>query len=111
MEITVQRNADAVIGALTGRLDTLTAPEFDRWFFAQMQAGERRIILDLAKLEYISSAGLRSLLAAAKQTNAAGGTIILCSLCNTVSDIFNMSGFMSIFRVVKTVDEASVALD
>lgn len=111
MEITVQRDADAVIGTLTGRLDTLTAPEFDRWFSERMQAREYRIILNLAELDYISSAGLRSLLAAAKQTSAAGGTVVLCNLGSTVSEIFNMSGFMNIFKVVNTVKEASVALD
>ena len=110
MEIMLRREPDAVVGSLKGRLDAVTAPEFDSWFAGRLQAGEHRLVLDMAGLEYISSAGLRSLLAAAKQIKAAQGAVALCGLSGTVAEVFRMSGFLTIFKVTDTPEEALGAL-
>lgn len=110
MEISVKRESGVVVGSLAGRLDAVTAPEFDKWFAERLQAGENRLALDMSGLEYISSAGLRSLLAAAKQIKASGGAIVLCGLSGTVEEVFKMSGFLSIFSVKESPAEAVIAL-
>lgn len=110
MEISLRQESNAVVGGLKGRLDAVTAPEFDSWFAARLQAGEQRLVLDMAGLEYISSAGLRSLLAAAKQIKTVQGAVVLCGLSGTVAEVFKMSGFLTIFKVMDTPEEALGAL-
>lgn len=110
MEISLRQEANAVVGSLKGRLDAVSAPEFDSWFAARLQAGEHRLVLDLSGLEYISSAGLRSLLASAKQIKAVQGSVVLSGLAGTVEEVFRMSGFLTIFKVTATPEEALTAL-
>lgn len=110
MNIESRQSGNVVVATLKGRMDAVTAPEFDSWFSARMQAGEHRLVLDMAELDYISSAGLRSLLAAAKQIKAAAGTVVLCGLSGTVAEVFTMSGFMAIFTVAATPEEALSAM-
>jgi len=106
MEITVTKKADAVILKVDGRMDASTSPEFDRECGALMDAGERSLIVDFGGLEYISSAGLRSLLAAAKKLKGLHGQIRLCRMGGLVQEVFALSGFASMFSIYQTVEEA-----
>lgn len=110
MEIVVNRESNALIGVLQGRMDAVTTADFDRWFAERIDAGEQRLVLDMSGLEYISSAGLRSLLAAAKKIKAVGGALALCGLSGTVAEVFRMSGFLTIFTVRDSSAEAVLAL-
>lgn len=91
---------------LTGRMDALTAPQYDAWFDERVQADECRMVLNLAGVDYISSTGLRSLLSTAKQLKARAGALVLCGVAGAVAEVFALSGFMSIFTVVETTEEA-----
>ena len=71
-----------------------------------IENGAQKVLVDFEKLEYISSAGLRVLLGAAKQLNHSGGELRLSGLNETVQEIFDMSGFSQILAVFKTSDEA-----
>ncbi len=105
------RSANGILVAtMKGRMDALTAPEFDIWFSERMQSGEHRLVLDMGGLDYISSAGLRSLLAAAKRIKSSEGAVILSGVTGTVAEVLKMSGFMSIFNVVATSEEALSAM-
>lgn len=110
MDIESRQHGSVIVATLKGRMDAVTAPEFDAWFTARIQAGENRLVLDMAGLDYISSAGLRSLLAAAKRVKAVVGAIVLCGLTGTVAEVFKMSGFMAIFTVAATSEEALSAM-
>ncbi len=106
MQITVSTDNGITVASLTGRMDAMTTVEFDRWFSERLSSGETRLVLDLQGLEYISSAGLRSLLAAAKQIKAQNGSLVLCQLVGTVEEVFRISGFLAIFKTFGSVDEA-----
>lgn len=110
MQITATIKENTTIATLTGRMDAMTTAEFDRWFAEQLSAERTRFILDLQGLDYISSAGLRSLLAAAKQMKARNGVLLLCCLGGTVEEVFRMSGFLTIFQSFSSVEEALGAL-
>lgn len=110
MNIESRLNGGVLATTLKGRLDAVTAPEFDVWFNARMQAGENQLVLDMAGLDYISSAGLRSLLAVAKRVKAVDGAVVLCGLTGAVAEVFKISGFMSIFTVASTPEEALIAM-
>jgi len=88
----------------------MTTVEFDRWLTEQLAVGTIRCILDLQGLEYISSAGLRSLLSAAKQLKAKNGSLLLSCLRGTVEEVFRMSGFLTILPSFASVEEACTSL-
>ena len=110
MDITERRTADIVTLSLSGKLDTTTAKTFEERMLAHIEAGDRRFIIDLALLDYISSAGLRVFLLAAKRLESGKGKIVLCSLKNPVGEVFDIAGFSSIFSVYGSHDEAMKGL-
>jgi anti-sigma B factor antagonist len=98
--MTIQMNKDAgkLSIALTGRLDTLTAPELESAL--QENLGDvSELTLDLAGLAYISSAGLRVLLTAQKRMNKQG-SMTLCNVNETVMEVFTITGFCDILHIV-----------
>jgi anti-anti-sigma factor len=118
MEITESKTAAIVTLTISGKLDTTTAKTFEENILGQIESGERRFIVDLAQLEYISSAGLRVFALAAKRLNSANGKIVLCGLKKTiphytlnrprdpVREVFDVSGFSSIFSIYGSHDDA-----
>ena len=81
--------------ALDGRLDTLTAPEFED-FLTQNYVGVGEVVIDCEKLTYVSSAGLRVLLAAQKRTK---GLMKLIHVCELVMEVFEMTGFADVLVI------------
>lgn len=106
MEISEDRKADAVVLALSGKLDATTAKTFEKKILSQIESGERRFVINLAQLEYISSAGLRVFLLAAKRLNSANGKILLSSLQDSVREVFDITGFSSVFCIYGSDDDA-----
>ena len=93
MTITESKLDAATILRVTGRLDSVTAQASQDQFVACVRAGERRLILDCGGLEYISSAGLRALLVAAKQLKPVGGRLAICGANDYVREIIELAGF------------------
>lgn len=97
---------DTVVLSLQGRLDPNTSGTFDQAFNRLIEQGKTRFVLGLAQLEYVSSAGLRSLLLAAKKMKSISGKLALCQLGEHVQEVFDMSGFSAIFAIKATEEEA-----
>ena len=110
MEINEERKTDMVILGLTGKLDATTAKTFEDKILAEIDSGDRRFVIDLSHLEYVSSSGLRVFLLAAKRLHSAGGKIVLCSLKEHVRQVFDLAGFSSLLSVYGSRDEALKAL-
>lgn len=106
MEISVRNDQDTVIVSVAGRMDTLSSPEFQTRMEELLQQGLQRIVLDFGRLEYVSSAGLRSILVTAKKAKNQGGTAICCALQPMVRKVFDVSGFTALVPVFDSVDEA-----
>jgi anti-anti-sigma factor len=107
MEITsTGKEKDAVKVSVKGRMDAVTAPDFEKQLGEWMEGGESVFIVDLSELDYISSAGLRSVLAVAKKLKAGGGKIILASLQEAVKEVFEISGFSSIIPIFDSIEAA-----
>jgi len=107
MEIVTRKERQALVAQVQGRLDAVTAPEFDTAFTGWRRSGERQSVLNRPALEYVSSAGLRSLLTAAKQLKAARGRMILCKLTEPVAEVFKISGFDALLTV-RASEEAAL---
>ena len=97
MTITNERNNDQLTIAIEGRLDTTTAPQLEK-FLSENTDGVKDIVIDMAKLEYISSAGLRVLLAAHKKMSKTG-TLKLVNVCDEIMEVFDMTGFSDILDI------------
>lgn len=92
MEITMNRVGNELTVALDGRLDTLTSPVLEEKLQSSLD-GVEKLIFDFAKLEYISSAGLRVLLAAI-HIMADQGTMVLRNVSEEVREVFDITGFI-----------------
>ncbi|WP_320009246.1 STAS domain-containing protein [Maridesulfovibrio sp.] len=94
---------------LKGRLDSNTSNDFEERLLNSIQGGESKIILDFENLEYISSAGLRVLLKAARELKGGDGKLVLCELKDYIREVFDLSGFVSFLPIYSTVDECQSA--
>ncbi|MCS7062332.1 MAG: STAS domain-containing protein [Anaerolineae bacterium] len=97
MEITVKPLKQVDIVKVSGRIDSATAPEFDTALKGLLDRGRRRIVIDCEHLEYISSAGLRAMLAALKAAKAGGGNVVLAKVNERVRDTLSLVGFQTLF--------------
>ena len=97
MTITKKMEGTTLVIALEGRLDTTTAPDLEKGI-EELSRGVTSLILDLEKLDYISSAGLRVLLAAQKMMNQQGEMKVV-HVCETIMGIFEVTGFSDILTI------------
>lgn len=106
MRITREQKGSFVVLAVQGRMDAQTSGEFEGICQDCASQGATDLIADLSGLEYISSAGLRSILASAKKIRGTGGTMKFCGLSGMVEEVFQVSGLGTMFTVAATAEEA-----
>ncbi len=106
MDITEEKRSEVKIISLKGRLDASSSPAFEQRLLNLIDQGERRLVLDFSELSYISSIGLRVLIATAKSLQKTKGRLALAALNNHVHEIFKIAGFTSIFSIFPTCEEA-----
>ena len=94
MNITMNRNDTELTVAIEGRLDTLTAPELEEQLETELD-GVEKLIFDFAELEYISSAGLRVLLAAQKEMDE----MVVTNVRPEVMEVFEVTGFADFLNI------------
>ena len=99
MKIDVTEDGNVRLVAIEGDLDTGTSPEAQERLVRIMDEGSAKMLLDMEKMNYISSAGLRVLLVLAKQSAANGGELRICGLNEMAREVFDISGFSSILNV------------
>jgi anti-anti-sigma factor len=107
LQITPSTEGSVQVIELAGRLDHSSAAEFDA---AVAAAPGNRVVLDLSKLEYISSAGLRSVLGALKRLGANGGMLALAAPIPSVVEVFEISGFITLVKLYPDRAAAVAAL-
>lgn len=98
MKITKKTNGHNLTIALEGRLDTGTAPELEKELKASLD-GVKELMIDMERLDYLSSAGLRVLLGAQKTMNRQG-SMKVSHVNDTIMEIFEVTGFSDILTVV-----------
>lgn len=104
--MTVRDEQGSVVVCVAQRLDASTTPEFEKRC-AEIISPERcHMVFDFTRLEYISSAGLRSILSTAKKLQALGGGLSLCGLSGLVEEVISVSGFDRVLPVFASADDA-----
>ncbi|MDD1685787.1 STAS domain-containing protein [Methanoregula sp.] len=106
MDITTNNKDNATILSIAGRVDTATAPVLEQAINKEIEAGHRRVLLNFSAVSYISSGGLRVLLATAKKLKGADDKFSICGLSPEVLKILKLAGFTSIFSIYPSEGEA-----
>lgn len=110
MEVLVSGQGDVAVMELVGRMDATTTAQFEDAARTLQAEGHGKILIDMDRLEYISSAGLRGILGLVKSQKAAAGGLAFCSLQPMVTEVFRISGFSAMLSVHATREEALAAL-
>lgn len=110
MELHVKKEEKTTVISVAGRLDAVSSPEFEIKLGKLIDEGNIHLVVDFSELHYISSSGLRSVLATAKRLKEKNGKILIASLKDIVKEVFEVSGFSTIIPVYDSVREATEAL-
>jgi anti-anti-sigma factor len=98
MKINTQHDGQWLVISLDGRLDMASASDLERQAQEELERGERNFILDLAKLVYVSSAGLRAMLVLGRQAQSRQGRLLICAASGEVDEVLKISGFSTILE-------------
>ncbi len=106
MEISSRKENNIAVIAVSGRIDAITAPDFEKYLDDLIGQGNKLLLINLSGLGYISSAGLRSILSSAKKLKALSGELVFAGLQGPVEEVFQISGFQSIFKIFPSEGDA-----
>ncbi len=109
VEVTEERVGEVLVLSPIGRLDSANVHSFESVIMERVSKGERRVVVDFSRLDFISSSGMRVLLIASKALKAKAGTLVLCSMKDHIEEIFKISGFIQIIPVKSSREAAVVA--
>ncbi len=109
MDIITETQNGATVIKLSGSLDAVTTPDFDTEWKSRLDGGATKIVVDLAGVDYISSAGLRGVLMLAKTAKGKNASVAFCGMQSMVADMFKLSGFSSILALYPDVAAALTA--
>ena len=113
MECRIQKIANVILVQVAGRVDHKTAKAFEDALLPQLDGctGEaQKVLLDLGDVPYMSSAGLRVLMLAAKQCRQQKGEIVVAALQPLLQEVFTISRFDTVFKIFDSTQEALEAL-
>ena len=110
MQVTIKSVNDVVLIELEGSLDGKTAPEVQKQLLPTAEV-QRKVILDMTGVSYISSAGLRVLLLLYRQLKAKGGRIALVGMTEEIMDVMSNTGLLNFFLISDSVKGGIEALE
>jgi anti-sigma B factor antagonist len=106
MKTEVQHESKSTIITVSGTVDALTAAELSQVLTSQIQQGHTNLVVDLIGVEFMSSAGLRTLLGGVKEARSSGGDLRITSTNPGIDKVLKMSGFHNIAKVFPSQAEA-----
>lgn len=106
LRIELEEIEGRVILRLDGRLDAAGAPMLERKLSSLIEEGRIKLLLDFSKVDYLSSAGMRTLLSASKKVKAEKGLMVLFAVDEEVGEIIKMAGFERILHICSSEQEA-----
>jgi len=106
MDVSTQVDGRTAIVRPVGRIDGTTTARLEQAITTLVSAGNARLVLDLQQVDYISSAGLRTILMAAKRAKTAAGGLVMFGLQPSVEEVMTTSGFATIVAIVDSEADA-----
>lgn len=111
MDINTQEKNGITIVNIVGRVDAVTAADFESKCKTLIDDGATKLLLNFKDVDYISSAGLRAVLIILKITKSSKITMAFCSLQDMVAEVFKVSGFTAMLSIYEQEDEALLSFD
>ena len=111
MDIRTENAEGVLVVAPEGRIDGINALEFQEAVNSEIDSSVTRVVIDMAGLNYISSAGLRAVLLISKALQQRNSRLVLCTLQVPIKEVFQISGFDQIISIRDTREEALVAVN
>ncbi len=106
MEFVDEKKNQIAVVRLIGRIDSVSAKQFEEKIVSVLDAGETSLLVDFSQCDFINSTGLRVLLLAAKKVQPKHGSIAICGLTEYLHELFRIAGISNLFIVRSTEDEA-----
>jgi anti-anti-sigma factor len=106
LELNQQELKRVLLIEVTGRVDSTTADQLGKALNDAIDEGQNQLVLDLSKVEYMSSAGLRELVSALKRLQRGRGDLRLAALSERVEEVLELAGLDEIFKIFETQVEA-----
>ena len=106
MEITTRDYKRASVVRVTGRIDSTTAPQFEEKINAHIKSGHVHLVLELDGADYLSSAGVRTLISAQKTLKAKGGEVSLAQPSERVKEVLDLAGLVPLFHIYDKTEAA-----
>ena len=110
MEISAERDRGAVIARASGRIDSSNSREFHSGLEAVVNDDDSAVVLNFEDVSYISSAGMRVILLTAKSLRSSGMKFVLCSMNDSIREVFKISGFDKIIPIHGSRSDALAAV-
>lgn len=111
MNLKEVKNEKAVVIEIEGRLDTTNFSQLENLVMQHINEGNKMFVIDCSGMDYVSSSGLRIFLMALKKVKALKGRFVLCGLQENIREIFEISGFTTIFDIYRDQEEALQGFD
>ncbi len=108
MEMQLKTGDGITTFVVTGHLNAAAAPVAEATLVRAIDAGSSRIILNLSGVDYLSSAGVRVLMATSRRLSRENGKLVLCELKQGVREVLGMSGLLTVFVIAATEAEAQM---
>lgn len=109
MNVDITTKENMTIISIEGSIDSKTAGELQSKIMGKVSETDK-VLLDLTKVDFVSSAGLRLLLMIYRQIKSKNGKIILVGVCDEIKDVMSMTGFINFFEFSQTIEEANELL-
>lgn len=106
MELTERKSGDIAVISIIGKVDTTNYGELEKFISEILKKEVSKILINCEQLEYIASSGLRIFLITLKQIKKINGKLVLCSFNDVVREVFEMSGFSTLFDIRISEEEA-----
>jgi anti-anti-sigma factor len=106
MELKITEEGDVKIVHLEGKLDVNLSIEIEAEFEKLIDSGVKKMVLDLRKVEYLSSSGLRIFISAMRKLKERGGKLVLCNITPMVKKIFKIVELEDLFEIYDSTDKA-----
>ncbi len=106
MEISTRQVGKTTVVAVAGTIDALNASDLTAALLERISAGDVHLVVDLSGVDFMSSSGLRSILAGLKESRQRGGDLRLAGASASIEKVLQMSGFTTILKDYPSVDQA-----
>ncbi|MCH9610678.1 MAG: putative anti-sigma factor antagonist BtrV [Chlamydiales bacterium] len=106
MDVVVEEKGEIIIMRVKGRLDAASSPQLEQTINSIIDGGHFKLVLNFSDVEYLSSAGMRLMLAISKKLQNLEGKVVACSLSEDVMEVIKMAGFNQVIEFYPSEQES-----